>query len=192
MAAIRGLFFLLVISAVVVATGTVLSGPEVDVAHDSPTQRQRQAAWEATSTLQASALTLADAATTPMVRKELSTTAAHLGLQAAALSDGLPSDGPTATTTAPAASTIAELLQGLAANADSLLTNAQTAQSSLGRVFASVGTSQLLQAEQLGSALGAAVPASGFLPAKLASPSRPAPNAPRLWSRVPASPSIQH
>ena len=166
-AAIRGLFFLLVISAVVVATGTVLSGPEVDVAHDSPTQRQRQAAWEATSTLQASALTLADAATTPMVRKELSTTAAHLGLQAAALSDGLPSDGPTATTTAPAASTIAELLQGLAANADSLLTNAQTAQSSLGRVFASVGTSQLLQAEQLGSALGAAVPASAFLPAKV-------------------------
>ncbi|ALO67591.1 hypothetical protein AS189_15205 [Arthrobacter alpinus] len=37
----------------------------------------------------------------------------------------------------------------------------------MGRVFASVGTSQLLQAEQLGSALGAAVPASAFLPAKV-------------------------
>nr|WP_306299986.1 DUF4439 domain-containing protein [Arthrobacter sp. BF1] len=190
-AAIRGLFFLLVISAVVVATGTVLSGPEVDVNHDSPTQRQRQAAWEATITLQASALTLANAATTPVVRKELSTTAAHLGIQAAALSNGLPSDGPTATTTAPAlapaASTIAELLQGLASNADSLLTNAQTAQSSMGRVFASVGTSQLLQAEQLGSAMGAAVPASAFLPAKV---SFAVPTGPQCTSTLEPRPGV--
>ena len=191
MAAIRGLFFLLVISAVVVATGTVLSGPEVDVNHDSPTQRQRQAAWEATITLQASALTLANAATTPVVRKELSTTAAHLGIQAAALSNGLPSDGPTATTTAPAlapaASTIAELLQGLASNADSLLTNAQTAQSSMGRVFASVGTSQLLQAEQLGSAIGAAVSASAFLPAKV---SFAVPTGPQCTSTLEPRPGV--
>ena len=190
-AAIRGLFFLLVISAVVVATGTVLSGPEVDVNHDSPTQRQRQAAWEATITLQASALTLANAATTPVVRKELSTTAAHLGIQAAALSNGLPSDGPTATTTAPAlapaASTIAELLQGLASNADSLLTNAQTAQSSMGRVFASVGTSQLLQAEQLGSAIGAAVSASAFLPAKV---SFAVPTGPQCTSTLEPRPGV--
>ena len=190
-AAIRGLFFLLVISAVGVATGTVLSGPEVDVNHDSPTQRQRQAAWEATITLQASALTLANAATTPVVRKELSTTAAHLGIQAAALSNGLPSDGPTATTTAPAlapaASTIAELLQGLASNADSLLTNAQTAQSSMGRVFASVGTSQLLQAEQLGSAIGAAVPASAFLPAKV---SFAVPTGPQCTSTLEPRPGV--
>lgn len=186
-ASIRGLFFLLVISAVVVATGTVLSGPEVDANQDSPTQLQRHAAWEATMTLQTNALSLADAASTPVVRKELSTTAKHLGLQAAALSDGLPSDGPTAITTAPAVSTIAELIKDLAANADSLLVNAQTAEGSLGRVFASVGTSQLLQAEHLGSVTGATVPTSAFLPAKV---SFPVPTGPQCTSTLEPRPGV--
>lgn len=180
----RGLFFLVVISALVVAMGTVLSGPEVNAGDQSPTQLQRQASWEATTKLQGEALNLADASSTPQLQKALSITATNLGLQASALSDGLPTEAPTETPTAtatgpasaPTPMTITGLVQELSANADILLNNALSADHSMGRVFASVGTSQLLQSTELASVAGITVPTSAHMPAPVDFPSASGPS----------------
>lgn len=174
----RGLFFLVVISALVVAMGTVLSGPEVNAGDQSPTQLQRQAAWEATTKLQGEALNLADASSTPQLQKALSITATNLGLQASALSDGLPTEAPTATgpASAPTPMTITGLVQELSANAEALLNNALSADHSMGRVFASVGTSQLLQSAELASVAGIIVPTSAHMPAPVDFPSASGPS----------------
>lgn len=174
----RGLFFLVVISALVVAMGTVLSGPEVNAGDQSPTQLQRQAAWEATTKLQGEALNLADASSTPQLQKALSITATNLGLQASALSDGLPTEAPTATgpASAPTPMTITGLVQELSANAEALLNNALSADHSMGRVFASVGTSQLLQSAELASVAGITVPTSAHMPAPVDFPSASGPS----------------
>lgn len=180
----RGLFFLVVISALVVAMGTVLSGPEVNAGDQSPTQLQRQAAWEATTKLQGEALNLADASSTPQLQKALSITATNLGLQASALSDGLPTEAPTETPTAtatgpasaPTPMTITGLVQELSANAEALLNNALSADHSMGRVFASVGTSQLLQSTELASVAGITVPTSAHMPAPVDFPSASGPS----------------
>lgn len=171
---LRGLFFLVVISALVVAMGTVLTGQDLNASGPSPTQLQRQAAWEATTKLQSEAVNLAEASSTPQLQKTLSAAATNLGLQAAALSDGLPTEAATETATAsststtgsaPAPLTVTGLVQGLSANAETLLGGALTAEQSMGRVFASVGTSQLLQAAELASVAGTTVPASTYTPA---------------------------
>ena len=171
---LRGLFFLVVISALVVAMGTVLTGQDLNASGPSPTQLQRQAAWEATTKLQSEAVNLAEASSTPQLQKTLSAAATNLGLQAAALSDGLPTEAATETATAsststtgsaPAPLTVTGLVQGLSANAETLLGGALTAEQSMGRVFASVGTSQLLQAAELASVGGTTVPASTYTPA---------------------------
>ncbi|MEV8180395.1 DUF4439 domain-containing protein [Specibacter sp. NPDC078692] len=174
----RGLFFLVVISALVVAMGTVLSGPEVNAGDQSPTQLQRQAAWEATTKLQGEALNLADASSTPQLQKALSITATNLGLQASALSDGLPTEAPTATGPAsePTPMTFTGFIQELSANAEALLNNALSADHSMGRVFASVGTSQLLQSAELASVAGITVPTSAHMPAPVDFPSASGPS----------------
>ena len=173
---LRGLFFLVVISALVVALGTVLTGQDLNASGPSPTQLQRQAAWEATTKLQSEAVNLAEASSTPQLQKTLSAAATNLGLQAAALSDGLPTEAATKTATAsptsatepgsaPAPLTVTGLVQGLSANAETLLGGALTAEQAMGRAFASVGTSQLLQAAELASVAGTTVPASTYTPA---------------------------
>ncbi|MGN5733888.1 DUF4439 domain-containing protein [Arthrobacter psychrochitiniphilus] len=166
-ALVRGLCFLIVISALVVSLGTVLSGPDVGADEYSHTQEQRQAAWETTTTLQIGALGLVEVTSTPQLRTILSNTAQQLGIQAAALSDGLPTETATPTPTAASLPTVTQLREELTANAESLLASALTAEGSMGRVFASVGTGQLLQARELGSATAATMSASGLLPAKV-------------------------
>lgn len=178
----RGLFFLVVISALVVAMGTVLSGPDVNAGDQSPTQAQRQVAWETTTKLHSEALLLADASNSSQLQKALSTTAEHLGLQAAALSDGLPAPAPTASSTSTATElasaplSITGLVQDLSANAETLLGNALTAEHSMGRVFASVGTSQLLQSAELAAAAGSGAPTSKYVPALVDFPSASGPS----------------
>ncbi|MET4002574.1 hypothetical protein ABIB48_001290 [Arthrobacter sp. UYCu511] len=166
-ALVRGLCFLIVISALVVSLGTVLSGPDVGADEYSHTQEQRQAAWETTTTLQIGALGLVEVTSTPQLRTILSDTAQQLGIQAAALSDGLPTETATPTPTAASLPTVTQLREELTANAESLLASALTAEGSMGRVFASVGTGQLLQARELGSATAATMPPSNVLPAKV-------------------------
>ena len=168
---LRGLFFLLVISALVVGIGTVISGHEEVAARPSQTELHRQQAWKTTTTLATYAAALSTSTVPAKTQQLLQRTAKDLSVQSAALGDGLPPS--TAEATAPATatstppSTVAELQHALSANAEALLDHALTADHAMGRVFAAVGTSQLFQAQDLAAASGNALPTSKFLPAKV-------------------------
>ncbi|MDJ0313689.1 DUF4439 domain-containing protein [Arthrobacter sp. H35-D1] len=173
---LRGLFFLAVISALVVGMGTVLSGQEDATVGPSQTELDRQSAWEKTTLLQAQATALGSSTAAAQLQQQLQRTANDLAVQASALGDGLPPNTAelAATATAPtsiAAPTVMGLLQGLDANAEALLEGALTAEHAMGGVFAAAGTSQFLQARQLAAAVEAAPPASQFLPVLVDFPS---------------------
>lgn len=171
---LRGLFFLAIISALVVGMGTVLSGQENGTVGPSQTELHRQEAWEATTQLQAQAAALSSTAAAS-VQQQLQRIANDLAVQALALSDGLPPNTAkqTATTTVSTASatpTVTGLLQGLSTNSEALLEHALTAEHAMGGVFAAAGTSQLIQAQELALSVGALPAASQFLPALVAFP----------------------
>lgn len=188
-AMVRGLFVLLVIAVVVAATGTVLAGQKDDVVGPSSTEVNRQAAWERTTALLAQATELGKAASTPKLQQALGKTAADLATQAAALGDGLPPKTAVATTeaTAAAAATVSELVIDLKASGSELLNNAATADQAMGRVFAAAGTSQLLQGQQLRSAIGNAPAASELSAARV---NFPQPSGPQCSSTLEPRPGV--
>lgn len=171
---LRGLFFLAIISALVVGMGTVLSGQENGTVGPSQTELHRQEAWETTTQLQAQAAALSSTAAAS-VQQQLQRIANDLAVQALALSDGLPPDTATQTatttdSTASATPTVTGLLQGLSTNSEALLEHALTAEHAMGGVFAAAGTSQLIQAQELALSVGTAPTTSQFLPALVAFP----------------------
>lgn len=164
----RGLFFLLVISLVVVGMGTVLTGHNEAAVGPSQTEANRQRAWEQTTLLLAQASHLGGSAGSAPVQDILSQTAADLAVQAAALGDGLPASTTTpAATPAPAPPTLAQFTAALHASGEALLSNAMTADYAMGRVFAAAGTSQLLRSQNLSTAVGSTPQPSQFLPARV-------------------------
>ena len=185
----RGLLYMLVISALVVGLGTVLSGKEEAAVGPSQTELHRQIAWEKTITLVAQTTALARSSGDVQVQEILHQTTKELQAQAEALDDGLPPNTaaptPEGATLKPV--TVRELILGLTSNGDELLGNALSADHSLGRVFAAVGTSQLLQGRSLSTAVGSTAPASRFLPAQV---NFPAPVGPRCNSTLEPRPGV--
>lgn len=165
---LKGFFFMVVIAAVVVGTGTVLSGKDDPTLKQSQTELNRQAAWESTSSLANQAATLATSATAPKVLEALNHITTDLSAQALALGDGLPheeSASNSPTSSAPA--TLSDFVVALNASGGELLSSALTADQAMGRVFAAAGTSQLLQAQNLSTAAGSTSPSSAFLPVRV-------------------------
>ncbi|POH58088.1 DUF4439 domain-containing protein [Arthrobacter glacialis] len=162
----RGLFFLLVISLVVVGMGTVLTGHDEAAVGPSQTEANRQRTWEQTTRLLAQASHLGGSVGSVTVQDILSQTAVDLAVQAAALGDGLPASTTTPTAT-PAPPTLAQFTAALHASGEALLSNAMTADYAMGRVFAAAGTSQLLQSQNLSTAVGTTPQPSQFLPARV-------------------------
>ncbi|ALV44756.1 hypothetical protein MB46_03740 [Arthrobacter alpinus] len=168
MAFLKAFFFMIVIAAVVVGMGTVLSGKEDASLGQSQTELNRLAAWEKTNVLVEQATTLAGSGSATKVQDLLNQTAKDLSKQAAALSDGLPPN--TLNATSPAAATpvsVIEFVLALNASGDELLNSALSAEQAMGRVFAAAGTSRVLQAQTLTSAIGSAPVSSAFLPARV-------------------------
>ncbi|SEE57235.1 protein of unknown function [Arthrobacter alpinus] len=168
MAFLKAFFFMIVIAAVVVGMGTVLSGKEDASLGQSQTELDRQAAWEKTNVLVEQANTLAGSGSATKVQDLLNQTAKDLSRQAAALSDGLPPN--TSNAASPAAATpvsVIEFVLALNASGDELLNSALSAEQAMGRVFAAAGTSRVLQAQTLASAVGSAPVSSAFLPARV-------------------------
>lgn len=169
---LRGALSLLLICVLVAALGTVLVGQNDAAVGPVDTEVNRQAAWERTTALAATAALLGDTASTPQLTQALSLTAQNLTTQADALDDGMPPSTSEATqeattsTSAPATPTLAGLLSELTSSGDELLQDAVTAERAMGRVFAAVGTSQLLQAQELSAAAASTGPKSAFLPVR--------------------------
>lgn len=180
---IRGLFFLVVISALVVGMGTVLTGNEEAAVGPSQTEQHRQAAWDATIALLAQSKALANSTDDSKTREVLNRTVKDLEVQAAALGDGLPPNTatptPTATTGTPP--TAAQLALALTTNGGELLDSSLTAEHAMGGVFAAAGTSQLLLGQNLSTAAGSTPPATTFLPARI---DFPAPDGPPCKSTL--------
>lgn len=166
---IRGLFFLVVISALVVGMGTVLSGNEEAAVGPSQTEQHRQAAWLATTALLSQTTALASTTGDPKIQDVLARATKDLAVQAAALGDGLPPNTatPTPTATPGAPPTAAQLAVALTTSGGELLTSSLTAEHAMGRVFAAAGTSQLLLGQNLSTAAGSTAPATTFLPARI-------------------------
>ncbi|PYI37423.1 hypothetical protein CVS30_15475 [Arthrobacter psychrolactophilus] len=165
---LKGFFFMVVIAAVVVGTGTVLSGKDDPTLKQSQTELNRQAAWERTSSLATQGAALATSATAPKVLEALDHITTDLSAQALALGDGLPheeSASNSPTSSAPA--TLSDFVVALNASGGELLSSALTADQAMGRVFAAAGTSQLLQAQNLSTAAGSTSPSSAFLPVRV-------------------------
>lgn len=165
--ALRGFLFLIVIAAIVVGMGTVLSDRNDPTAGPTLTEAHRQAAWAKTSALVNAVAAVEAAGTQPKLTQQLQDTAADLTGQLDALGDGLPAatSSPTTTTAAPAQADLPQLVAGLQANGAELLDNAVDADHAMGRVFAAVGTSQLLRGRSLGEAAGLAAAGTPWIPA---------------------------
>ncbi|GAA4656226.1 hypothetical protein GCM10025779_19460 [Arthrobacter cryoconiti] len=154
-AALRALLLLLVIAAVVLSVGTVISDKDTKDAPPSTTELNRVQMRDATQALASMARQLGTTATVASNKKLLETTAAALQAHTAALSDGLPvsttaSSAPISTTPVPVPpGSMADFTQALTANATSMLGFAMTADGTLGRVFASASTSEFLLAADL-------------------------------------------
>lgn len=168
---VRAALFLLVISALVMGLGTVLTGHDEATVGPTQTEANRQAAWEKTTALLAQTTQLSSTSGGPKVQELLGQTAGDLAVQAAALGNGLPASTSRSTSgstaTAPAPTTLTQLLLALHANGEELLGNALSADHAMGRVFAAVGTSQILQSHKLGVAVGTTPQPSRFLPARI-------------------------
>ncbi|MGO2541455.1 MAG: DUF4439 domain-containing protein, partial [Specibacter sp.] len=180
---LRGLFFLVVISALVVGMGTVLTGNEEAAVGPSQTEQHRQAAWDATTALLAQSTALANSTDDTKTREVLDRAVKDLEVQAAALGDGLPPNTatptPTATTGTPP--TAAQLALALSTSGGELLDSSLTAEHAMGRVFAAAGTSQLLLGQNLSTATGSTPAATTFLPARI---DFPAPEGPPCKSTL--------
>ncbi|MHA7305024.1 DUF4439 domain-containing protein [Arthrobacter sp. TMN-49] len=183
----RGLFFLLVISTLVVGLGTVLADRDELAVGPSQTEANRQAAWEKTTLILAQTTQLGSSASGAKVQELLTATAKELAVQVAALSDGLPANTATTTTTAPAPTTLTQLGAALHANGEELLSNAVNAEHAMGRVFAAVGTSQLLRSRNLSTVVGTAQQPTTFLPARI---DFPAPAGPACKSTLEPRPGL--
>lgn len=174
---VRAALFLLVISALVMGLGTVLTGHDEATVGTTQTEANRQAAWEKTTALLAQTTQLSSTTGGPKVQELLDQTAGDLAVQAAALGNGLPADtsgstagitaGSSTTAPAPATATLTQLLLALHASGEELLGNALSADHAMGRVFAAVGTSQILQSHKLSVAVGTTPQPSKFLPARI-------------------------
>ncbi len=166
---IRGLLTFLLISILVAALGTGLVGKDDSAEGPGDTELHRQAAWERTTALAADATRLGEVAGAPKLAEALRATAQNLNTQAAALDDGLPVSTAEATAsssevaTGTPVPTLVSLLDGLTGNGEVLMQNALTAERAMGRVFAAVGTSQLLQGQQLSALAGSTSPKSSLL-----------------------------
>lgn len=186
-AVVRGFFFLLVISAVILGLGTVLSDTADNHPGPSKTEVDRQAAWDATNSLLEQAAGLNASANKPAVQELLAQTAADLAAQGAALSDGLPSATATASPTAPVPATVEALVLGLSTNGEALLEDAVGAEHAMGRVFAAVGTSQLLRSQAVAAAADLTPVTTPALPASV---NFPAPDAPECNSTLAPRPGV--
>lgn len=164
---LRGVLLFLVIAAVVVAMGTVVTGNGAGSAKASATESNRSQAWEATESLLAQATALAGPASGASTATLPAGVVSALQIQSAALSDGIPtaSAQPKSTATTGPRPTLADFNRALAASANTLLEHALTAEGAMGRVFASAGTGQLLQARTIARENGLPVPDSPALPA---------------------------
>ena len=180
-AVVRGLLFLLAIGAMVLGLGTVRSDTAGNHAGTSQTEMDRQAAWEAANALLAQAAELGSAENTPAVQEALAQTANDLSAQGAALGSGLPAAPATAPAAVAAPATVEALVLGLRSSGESLLQDAVGADHAMGRVFAAVGTSQLLRSEKVAAAAGLGAAQSPALPARV---SFPAPSAPECSSTL--------
>ncbi len=182
-AAVRGLLFLLVITAIILGLGTVLSGTTENRAGSSQTEVDRQSAWEAAETLREQATELGAVKNTPAVQELLIQTVNDLSVQGAALGNGMPpaAGTATATATATAPASVEALVLGLRSSGERLLQDAVGADHAMGRVFAAVGTSQLLRSEALAAAADLGAAPSPVLPARV---SFPAPSAPECSSTL--------
>lgn len=163
----RALFYLLLISTLVLGTGTVLSGRDESKVGPSATDTSRQAGWEKTTELMAQVTSLGAATGDPQLQELMRQIGQSLTVQATALGNGLPAFTPAAPATIPAPMTLTQFATALQANGEELLTQAMSADYAMGRVFAAVGTSQLLHSRNLSVASGAAPPPSRFLPPRI-------------------------
>lgn len=164
---LRGMLFLVVISALVVALGTIRSGKDDPTAGPSQTEAHRQAAWESTSVLLQQAAEVRDSGQNPKLVQLLADVGEDLTVQLAALGNGLPPVAATASVSVGATvpASLEQVVTGLQTNGTKLLDNAVSADHAMGRVFAAVGTNQLLQGRALGDAAGLTPQGTPWLPA---------------------------
>lgn len=158
---LRGFLLFVVIAAVVVGMGTVISGKEAPTEAASATEGNRTEAWARSVTLLGQAKALAANPADASLKTLLASTATALDAQVSALAGDLPT--ATATTTSTAVVTPAIFSASLEAGANELLADSLTAEGALGRTFASVGTSWLLQSAAINKNLGKSAPQSAFL-----------------------------
>jgi Domain of unknown function (DUF4439) len=159
--ALRGFLLFVVIAAVVVGMGTVISGKEAPTEAASATEGNRTEAWARSAALLGQAKALAANPANASLKTLLASTATALDAQVSALAGDLPT--ATATTTSTAVVTPATFSASLEAGANELLADSLTAEGALGRTFASVGTSWLLQSAAINKNLGKSAPQSAFL-----------------------------
>lgn len=160
---LRGFLFFLVIAAIVVGMGTVISGQSAADLGPSRTEAARQAALAQTRVLLAESAALGSTPGAGANAALLKSAAAALQVHIKALGDGLAHPSPEPSATVKPGLTTAAFAGELAANAGRLLDEAVVADAAMGRVFASVGASQLLHAQTLGRENGKFLPASPFL-----------------------------
>ncbi|MFQ4148479.1 DUF4439 domain-containing protein [Arthrobacter sp. LAPM80] len=184
---IRGLFFMLVISAVVVAMGTVFSGTKEASVGPSQTEQHRAAARERTTALLSQATALHNSTSSPAVKEILGRAVKDLAIQAESLGDGLPPSTSPATAAPTPAATVAGFMAALGASGNELLKNALTADKAMGRVFAAVGTNQVLRAQALGTTVGSTPPAPALPPTRV---DFPAPGGPTCTSTLEPRPGV--
>lgn len=170
---LRGMLLLLVIAALILTLGTVVSGQDSRTAGPSSTEVARGESYKITADLLADLNVLQTRESNASVQAALTATSTALTAQLAALSDGRTAT-PTSSSSANPAPTLAQLSDGLANNANSLLQNSLTATGALGRLFASVGTNQFLQAQALLAAAGGPALPSPTLTDSTTAPSDPA------------------
>ncbi|WP_181034241.1 DUF4439 domain-containing protein [Arthrobacter sp. GMC3] len=162
---LRGGLLFVAIAAVVLGLGTVVTGQHAPVDGPSATETTRQQVWAESKALLVTAQELSNSATNDDSRALLTSTVTALEIQIAALANGLPNEStaPSPSASPAPVATTQGLATALAANANVLLGAAVTAEGSMGRVFASAGTGQLLQATALSLANGLPAPSSPFL-----------------------------
>ncbi|WP_026554051.1 DUF4439 domain-containing protein [Arthrobacter sp. 35W] len=184
---------LVVVAVLVLALGTVVAKSPTTPAEPSATELARLASLDSARVLAAQVDAVSSTAA-PELAQPLSTTAAILATEIAALTITTTPASPAATGTAapPAIADVPTLVASLAASANTALDAAGTADGAMGRLLASVGTGQLLQARSLASAAGLPLPASSHLvPANTAPSTSTAASTPSPPASAPASGSAQ-
>ena len=166
---VRGLSFAVLVVAMALGLGTVISGHD-PAGGETATTINREKSRTQTEALLAQARTLRDAAPDTAARALLKQGAEALEIQLAALAGGpspvstAPAPAPAPAPSSAAGATAAGFAGALADSANTLLAHSLTADGAMGRVFAAAGTSRLLLASALDRQLGKPTPQSPYLP----------------------------